>query len=169
MPCYVLCASIRAVSSQVEPYCEGAAYLWSCSTDLPENQFCATQGRSLYRAVLQTDAGRKLKFPKLPRSRSYPILPYLGRTGFMEYLLARECGVFLGCPRKDRTHTGQEYMLAKGILSICGSRKTVQTFDGKPGHEWTIKGLSHPQKQSSRTKYNSHTQSGGTTTFVLNL
>ena len=80
---YAVLRSVRVHPSSIESsrahnsYSEGAAYLWSCSTDLPENQFCATQGRTLYRAVLQTDAGRKIKFLKLPRSQSYPILPYI--------------------------------------------------------------------------------------------
>ena len=84
MSFYAVLRSVRVHPSSIESsrahnsYSEGAAYLWNCSTDLPENQFCASQGRTLYRAVLQTDAGRKLKFPKLPRSRSYPILPYQG-------------------------------------------------------------------------------------------
>ena len=76
MSFYAVLRSVRVHPSSIESsrahnsYSEGAAYLWNCSTDLPENQFCATQCRTLYRAVLQTDAGRKIKFPKLPCSRS---------------------------------------------------------------------------------------------------
>ena len=45
---YAVLRSVRVHPSSIESsrahnsYSEGAAYLWNCSTDLPENQFCAT-------------------------------------------------------------------------------------------------------------------------------
>ena len=69
MPCYVQCASIRAVSSQVEPIIPTLKELHTCGiaaqTCLRTN-FVLPKVEHYDRAVLQTDAGRKLKFPKLP-------------------------------------------------------------------------------------------------------
>ena len=79
MSFYAVLRSVRVHPSQVEPIIPTLKELHTCGiaaqTCLRTN-FVLPKVEHYDRAVLRTAAGRKFKFPKLPRSRSYPILPY---------------------------------------------------------------------------------------------